>query len=141
MAQTITRERAADIVTRFFATLSSGDLDDLAEFLDEESEWAVARAGQEGGGTKGGDAIINSFFKPVREGLFEPRDPKIDIKNLLVDGDWVVVEGQGRGRLKNGNAYANRYVFCIRLVGDKIREAREYMDTAYAAEIARGIER
>jgi ketosteroid isomerase-like protein len=134
------REHVEGLVRRLFETLSSGRLDDLAPFFDEETVWSVGRVGG-AAGTKGGDAIINSFLRPVRTGLFEGNDPRVNITSLFVDGDWAIFEAEGEGKLKNHNDYANRYVFFVQVVGDKVRQVREYMDTAYAAKITEGIRR
>jgi uncharacterized protein len=141
MADETSRDRAAALVTNLLATLSSGDLDALKPFFDDDSTWAVAAVERTGTPPTGPEGIVERFFRPVRESLFEPRDPKVNIENLWVDGAWVFVEARGSGKLKNGNSYANRYMFCIRTEGDKVKEVREYMDTAYAAKIAEGIPR
>jgi uncharacterized protein len=141
MAEAGTREYAIELVTSMFATLSSGELDELARYFDDETTWTVSSVGRGGPARSGPSAIIDGFLRPVREGLFEPRDPKVNVKNVWVDGEWAFVEAQGSGRLKNGNEYANLYMFCIHIVGGKVREVREYMDTAYAARIAEGIPR
>jgi ketosteroid isomerase-like protein len=79
---------------------------------------------------------VEKFLRPVREGMFEPAQPKVDPEHVLAEGGWVTVEARGRGQLKNGNAYDNRYVFIVEVVGDKIRTIREYMDTAYAGRVS-----
>ena len=76
--------------------------------------------------------------RDLSEGLFEPGDPKIEIRRLLGEGDWVVAETTGRGTLLNGNHYENQYVFVLRVDGDKVLFLREYMDSAYAHSISAG---
>lgn len=130
---------AGEVVRRFFATLSTGDFAAIGEFFDDESEWTTGNVSRTGPAPKGRRAIIEDFLRPVREGLFEPGDPKVDIQRLLVDGDWVAAETVGRGTLRNGEAYHNQYAFVLQVAGDKIRFLKEYMDTAYAARVGQAV--
>lgn len=129
-------ERAKELVRSFFAVLSSGDLDALKGFFDDRSTWGVGTA--EGGRPPqtGPNDIVEKFLRPVREGMFEPAQPKVDPENVFAEGGWVTVEARGRGQLKNGNTYDNRYVFIVEVAGDKVRTVREYMDTAYARRVS-----
>lgn len=128
-------ERAKELVRSFFGVLSSGDLDALGRFFDDRSTWAVATA--EGRPPQTGPSdIVEKFLRPIREGMFEPAQPKVDPEHVWAEGGWVTVEARGRGQLKNGNAYDNRYVFIVEVAGDKIRTIREYMDTAYAGRVS-----
>ncbi|MBO0714408.1 MAG: nuclear transport factor 2 family protein [Acidimicrobiales bacterium] len=129
-------ERAKELVRSFFGVLSSGDLDALKGFFDERSCWAVGTAGEGRPPRTGPDDIVENFLRPVREGMFEPAQPKVDPEHVWAEGSWVTVEARGRGQLKNGNAYDNRYVFIVEVAGDKIRTIREYMDTAYAGRVS-----
>ena len=49
-----------------------------------------------------GRSIIDDFLQPVREGLFAPGDPKIEIIRLIAEGNVVAAETIGRGALLNG---------------------------------------
>jgi uncharacterized protein len=129
----------AAVVRDFFATLSTGNFSALRAYLDDKSVWAVTHVDRGHPERVGVEAIVGDLLQPVREGLFEPGDPKVEIQRLLVDGDWVAVETIGRGTLLNGTPYANSYAFVIQVEGDKIRYLREYMDTAYAARVTQGV--
>jgi ketosteroid isomerase-like protein len=125
-----------DVVRRFFATLSTGDLAAIGEFFTDETIWQVNDVARGIPTQRGRNAIISDFFRPIREGLFEPGDPKISIRRLIADGDWVVAEATAFGRLLNGKQYINEYVFVMQVVGDKIRYVREYLDSDYAHAIS-----
>jgi ketosteroid isomerase-like protein len=127
------------VVRRFFATLSTGDFPAIGEFFDDDSVWAVNNVDRGHPARRGRRAIIDEFLQPVREGLFEPGDPKVEIQRLLVDGDWVAAETIGRGTLRNGKPYENSYAFTLQVDGQTIRYMREYMDTAYAARVSQGV--
>jgi hypothetical protein len=127
-----------DVVRRFFDTLGTGDFAAIGEFFTDDSVWQVNDVRRGLPSQRGRKAIIDDFLQPVREGLFEPGDPKIEVRRLLAEGDWVTAETTGRGKLLNGNDYENQYVFVIQVDGDKVRFLREYMDSDYAHAISAG---
>ena len=127
-----------DVVRRFFDTLGTGDFAAVGEFFTDDSVWMVNDVARGFPSERGRRAIIEDFLQPVREGLFEPGDPKIEVVRMIGEGDWVVAETVGRGKLRNGNDYENFYVFVAQVSGDQVRFLREYMDTAYAHDVSAG---
>src|ERR1700753_2031837 len=107
-----------DVVRRFFDTLGTGDFAAIGEFFTDDSVWQVNDVARGLPAQRGRKAIIDDFLQPVREGLFAPGDPKIEVRRLLGEGDWVVAETTGRGQLLNGNTYLNEYVFIIQVDPD-----------------------
>lgn len=120
-----------DVVRRFFATLSTGDYDAIGKFFDDDSVWKVNDVPR-GHPEQRGQAIIRDFLQPVRDGLFEPGNPKVELTRLIAEGDWVVAQGTGTGKLRSGDDYANEYIYVVQVSGDKVKFLHEYMDTAYA---------
>jgi len=127
-----------DVVRRFFATLATGDFAAIGEFFDDDSVWQVNDVARGLPAQRGRTAIIVDFLQPIREGLFEPGDPKVEIRSMISEGPRVAVETTARGTLRNGNHYENEYVFIIEVDGDKVRFLREYMDSDYAHSISAG---
>jgi uncharacterized protein len=127
-----------DVLRRFFAALSTGDFAAIGEFFGDDSVWMVNDVARGFPSERGRRAIIEDFLQPVREGLFEPGDPKVEIRNMFGEGDWVAAETTARGMLRNGNHYENYYVFIAQIEGDRVKFLREYMDTAYAHDISAG---
>ncbi len=127
-------ERDEDLVRRFFATLSTGDLDRVATFFDDHSTWTVCAIEIPGAGTHRGRAIIDEFLRPVR-GMFAPGQPKVEVTNMISANGWVAVEATGRGQFLSGTPYENRYSFWLEVDGGTIRTIREYMDTHYIATL------
>lgn len=123
--------RAEFLVRQFFETLSAADLEALRGQIHEDGSWEATGKSIPGAGiTQGRDRIIDEFLAPVR-GLFEPGDPKIEIKSLFSKGDLVAAETRAYGTLSNGKPYDNRYAWIFEIRADKIFALREYMDTAY----------
>src|ERR1700749_954915 len=94
-----------DVVRRFFGTLGTGDFAAIGEFFDDDSVWQVNDVGRGLPSQRGRRAIIEDFLQPVREGLFMPGDPKIEVKSIISEGNRVAVETIGRGTVINGNPY------------------------------------
>ena len=57
------------------------------------------------------------------------------MKNLVAEGNQVVVEALGESRTKDGRDYNNIYCLVLRLEDEKIAEIREYLDTELVKSI------
>lgn len=126
-----------DVVRRFFETLSTGEFDQIAEFFTADSTWTVNDVAN-GFPSQRGRAIIDDFLQPVREGLFAPGDPKVEVVRMIAEGNVVAAETIGRGALLNGNAYENSYSFFLTVDPEagKVLALKEYMDSDYAHSIS-----
>jgi ketosteroid isomerase-like protein len=126
-----------DVVRSFFATLSTGEFGKIAEFFTEDSTWTVNDV-TNGFPSQRGRAIVDDFLQPVREGLFAPGDPKVEIIRLIAEGNTVAAETIGRGALLNGNTYENHYAFVLEVDPEagKVLALKEYMDSDYAHSIS-----
>jgi uncharacterized protein len=60
---------------------------------------------------------------------------KLHIKNVIAEGENVVVEMDGEGKTKDNRIYNNHYCFCVKVRDGKIAESREYMDTELVKSI------
>ena len=126
-----------DVVRSFFATLSTGEFDKIAEFFTADSTWTVNDVAN-GFPSQRGRAIIDDFLQPVREGLFAPGDPKVEVIRLIAEGNTVAAETIARGALLNGNAYENYYAFVLEVDPEAgtVLALKEYMDSDYAHSVS-----
>jgi ketosteroid isomerase-like protein len=59
------------------------------------------------------------------------------VHHVIADEDSIVMANASMtAMLLNGSGYSNEYCYVFRFEGDRIAEAREYTDTAYALERA-----
>lgn len=78
--------------------------------------------------------------KAVREELFQPLFAQFadDYTNrasrFFADGDYVIVECEGRVTTQAGTPYNNQYCLIFRLENGKLKEVTEYLDTALVDE-------
>lgn len=60
--------------------------------------------------------------------------PEITIKNVVMEGNYVVVESTGKARTKNGKPYNQIYCEVFRFNNEKLQEITTYLDTALSNE-------
>jgi uncharacterized protein len=60
--------------------------------------------------------------------------PVIKIKNVVQEGDCVVVESTGEAKTKNGKQYNQAYCEVFRFDNEKLQEITTYLDTALSKE-------
>jgi ketosteroid isomerase-like protein len=66
-------------------------------------------------------ALLRSIF---RNGI------KFDIQSIVAEDETVHVEVRGTSKTPQGVDYNNRYVFILEFIDGKIKELREYQDSA-----------
>ena len=122
------------LVLDFFVGLSTGNLDNIRPFLNDDSVWQPMVKDIPGAGEYKGNQIIDDFLGPVR-GMFKPGDPKVHVKAIFSDGDMVAVESWSSGEVADGREYRNDYAWIFRLKDGKIARLHEYMDSHYVARL------
>ena len=133
MSETSTDVRA--LVADLFETMGRGDWDRLrSEVLAEDASWTMmAPSLGDGPRTASADAIV-AFFS-AGDAVFAEGGPDVTIGRILVEGDAAAVEATGKGRLHNGNDYANTYHFAIDTRDGRVTAVREYMDSHHVATV------
>jgi ketosteroid isomerase-like protein len=84
---------------------------------------------------RGPKAIAEFLARAVQEFGTEGRRPggnRMEIRNILGEGDRVVVEHEVFATTKKGNDYQNSYCLSFLFEKGKILEIREYVDSLYA---------
>lgn len=60
--------------------------------------------------------------------------PVIKIKNVVEEGDYVVIESTGEAKTKNGKPYNQTYCDVFRFNNEKLQEITTYLDTVLSKE-------
>ena len=60
--------------------------------------------------------------------------PAITVRNVVGEGDLVVVESTGEARTKSGKSYNQAYCEVFRFRGEQLEEVTTYLDTALSVE-------
>jgi len=116
-----------DIVLRAYAALNAGDRTGYFGCMADDVRLTFFGAHRFSRTFNGKDDIFKNFVGPLRERI--DGSIKLHVKNVVAEGDQVVVEAQGESRTKDGKAYNNHYCIVLRLQDERIVEIREYMDT------------
>ncbi len=60
--------------------------------------------------------------------------PEITIRNIIAEGEYVVVESTGKATTRTGKPYNQTYCDIYRFKEEKIQEVTTYLDTALVNE-------
>jgi len=82
---------------------------------------------------EGKDAILNGLMGHFRS-FFAVR-PRSVAFNFIAEGDYVVVEARGDNVTKAGLRYDNHYCMVWRIENGKIKQIKEYCDSALVERV------
>jgi uncharacterized protein len=129
------KTESEQLVLRFLATLSAGDLEGVRRMLHAEATWKPQMRSVPGAGIhRGPGGIVDEFLTPIRK-LFRPGDPKIVVDTIASRGSLVMVESHSGGCLADGRPYENLYAWAVEVRDGKIHALREYFDSHYVMQL------
>lgn len=102
-----------------------GNMEHVTPWLAEGVRWNIL-----GSNTIVGKAPVLEASRMVQLESF----PEITIRNVIADGDFVVIESTGEGRTRSGKPYNQTYCEVFRFVNGELHEITTYLDTARSAE-------
>lgn len=108
--------------------LAKGNSRLFSDLMADDFVWRMMGSGPWGRVYRGKANVSDQLFRPLWS-QFADRQTTRPL-NILAEGDQVVVECVGAVTLKNGKPYGNRYCLVIHMREGKMRELREYCDTA-----------
>ena len=79
--------------------------------------------------------FLEGAAKPLSEKLAGPIQPTV--RNVIAEGDNVVIQWDGRATTKAGKPYNNSYCWVMRLENGKVKEGTAYIDTELVSELWR----
>lgn len=120
------------LMGEIFTELSKGNDEPFVEAMADEMQWIWMGSGQWSKNFNGKKEVMGQLWSAVRKTLKPPY--KVHAKNIIADGDYVVVQAVGENTTPQGNEYQNKYCWVCRIVDGKIYELKEYMDTQLVTE-------
>lgn len=129
----MTSQDNKQIVETAMAALAQGDSQPFYEAMADDCVWRPMAVGTWGEVHHGKAVARDRLFAPLRRQYATPY--LNTATRILAEGDVVVVEAQGNVTLHSGKTYDNRYCFVIEMAGGKMREVREYFDTALSEAV------
>ena len=114
-----------DAANRSGTTFIDNVTDDVRWIVTGQYSWSRTFSGR--------DAVLNGLHGHVRSLLTE-RTRTVPF-NFIAEGDQVVVEARGDNLTKTGARYDNEYCIVWRLQAGRIKEIREYCDSALVERV------
>lgn len=121
------------LMEEVFAGLGNRDGTLLVERMSDDFCWSNIGSGKWSGTFKGKEAVFRDLLGPLRANLVERS--RTVAHRFIAEGDYVVVEARGDNLTRTGKSYNNEYCFVFRLTDGRIREVKEYSDTALIAAV------
>jgi ketosteroid isomerase-like protein len=121
------------LITDTFTAWSRGDGMAFFNILADDVRWTVIGSTPVSRTYSSKSAFVEGAVKPLTEKLAGPIVPTI--RDLLVDGDKVALQWEGRSSGKNGTLYYQTYCWVMRLEGGKVKEGTAYLDTELISQL------
>src|ERR1700683_3409804 len=117
-----------ELIRNTFAELAKGNTAAFLGAMSDDVKFHLPGTPRFSGTFNGKKELTEKLLAPLSAALKE--GVAITPYNLIADGDFVAMQGQGKALAKNGKRYDNHYCHVFRIAGGKIKEVTEYLDTA-----------
>jgi uncharacterized protein len=121
------------LMQHIFAELAQGNVRAFAEAMADDFCWTIAGTSNWSGTWRGKEAVLDQLMKPLFARFADTYTCRA--RRMIAEGDYVVVEALGKVTTRSGKSYNNSYCYVCRLLGGKLAEVTEYMDTEMAAAV------
>lgn len=115
-------------ITAIYAELANGNGGPFREAMADDFAWTIMGQTQWSGTYRGRDAVRTKLLEPLFK-KFKDRYTNT-AQRILADGDYVVIQCQGKVTTQSGKPYNNSYCLVVRMSEGKMKELVEYCDTA-----------
>lgn len=115
------------LMQAIFNSLTIGDSKLFLDSLHEDFCWTATGSNSWSGVYRGRKVVREQLLRPLFSN-FATRYTNT-AQRFIAEGEWVVVECQGKVTTKSGQPYDNRYCWVCRVEDGKLLELTEYMDT------------
>jgi ketosteroid isomerase-like protein len=121
------------LVQQIYADAANRNRTTFYDNLADDVCWTVTGQYSWSHQFKGRDAILNGLMGHFRS--FFAEQPRTVAFNFIADGEYVAVEARGDNVTKAGLRYDNQYCMVYRIVDGKIKEIKEYCDSALVERV------
>lgn len=127
-------EQNKQVVLQMINALSSGNLEEMLSYLNDDATWEVPLASDSIPGLKG--PKTKAAFEQQCRGFrtIVPDGVKMTVKAVTAEEDRVAVEAEVEAVTCKGQNYNNKYHFLFRMKNGKIQSAMEYCDLLLVME-------
>lgn len=121
------------LIQKVYADSASRSGTTFVDHLADDVRWVVTGQYSWSHTFEGRDAVLNGlqgYFRSLIEGR-----PRTVAFNFIAEGDTVVVETKGDNVTKTGARYDNEYCMVWRVENGRIKEIKEYCDSALVERV------
>ena len=122
-----------ELMRQAFEALGAGDSRPFVDSLADDVRWTITGSTEWSGTYYGKQEVQTRLLGPLVAQFADRYTARAE--RLIAEDDHVVVEFRGSVITTAGLDYNNTYCYVCRLAGGKVREIREYWDTALAAAV------
>jgi uncharacterized protein (TIGR02246 family) len=116
-----------------FTAWARGDGNAFFNLLAEDVRWTVIGSTPVSRTYPSRDAFVEGAVKPLTAKLAGPIVPTV--RDIIAEGDKVVLQWEGRSSGKNGTIYHQTYCWVMRMADGKVAEGTAYLDTELITQI------
>ncbi|RMQ50291.1 hypothetical protein ALQ04_04021 [Pseudomonas cichorii] len=129
--------RNKQIVSEAFERWAAGGNGFFTEVLTADIVWTIKGSGPSAGVYQGRERFIEKAVRPFVSRLSSPVRPVS--KQVWADGDHVIVQWEGAGVARDGQAYDNSYAWIFHMRNGKAVEATAFLDLVPYDDVLRRI--
>ncbi|MBE9539746.1 MAG: nuclear transport factor 2 family protein [Proteobacteria bacterium] len=126
-------EKNKQVVRQAYNAVAEGDVEGFMSCLTEDATYTFFGKHKLARTFAGKADIMQNLLLPLNEVLATTL--KLEITNMIGEGDQVVMEALGRSETRDGGTYNNTYCIVFSFRGGKITAVREYLDTEMVTEV------
>jgi uncharacterized protein len=116
-----------------FTAWARGDGNAFFNLLSADVRWTVIGSTAVSRTYPSRDAFVEGAVKPLTAKLAGPIVPTV--RDIIAEGDKVVLQWEGRSSAKNGSIYHQTYCWVMQMAEGKVREGTAYLDTELISQI------
>jgi len=120
------------VITNMFAELARGNGAAFLDTMADDIKYTLQGRTKFSSTMNGKQEVMAKLLGPLGAAL----DGGIALTpyNFIAEGDYVVMLANGNATTKGGKSYNNSYCHVFKVVGGKVKEINEYLDTALVDE-------
>jgi len=116
-----------------FAGWARGDSNAFFNLLAEDVRWTVIGNTPVSRTYTSRAEFVDGAANPLTAKLAGPIVPTV--RDVIAEGDKVVLQWEGRSSGKNGTIYHQTYCWVMRFADGKVREGTAYLDTELISQL------
>jgi len=121
------------LIQDVFAEWAKGDGGAFFNILADDVRWTVIGTSPVSRTYTSRQAFLDGATKPLSAKLAGPIQPTV--RNIIVEGDNIVLQWEGKATSKSGKAYNNSYCWVMKINSGKVIEGTAYIDTELVSEL------